>query len=166
MWILVGFVNGFGPGTGFILLLIAKGEQNFPPHQLFTFAVGSFFAEFVIRNPSSEASFFNITSYLIWHSLFGINEYLGTCEIITPLDVLIWAAIIRKGKRNFPPHQLFAFAVGSFFITFVMCNPNSEASFFNIISYLIRHSLFGINEHLGTCKIITPLVEAAGGDLA
>ena len=78
LWILVGFVNGFGPGTGFILLLIGKGERNFPPHQLFAFAVGSFFDEFVIRNPSSEASFFNITSYLISHSLFGINSHLGT----------------------------------------------------------------------------------------
>ena len=35
----------------FILLLIGKGERNFPPHQLFAFAVGSFFARFVTHNP-------------------------------------------------------------------------------------------------------------------
>ena len=148
------------------MAIIHEGEWNLLPHQLFVFAVGSFFITFVIRNPNSKASFFNITSYLIWHSLFGFNGRLGTCEIITPLDVLNWVAIIHEGKQNLPPHQLFVFAVGSFFITFVIHNPNSEASFFNITSYLIWHSLFGINERLGTCKIITPLVEEAGGDLA
>ena len=87
-------------------------------------------------------------------------------DLLSILVLLQLFLVHDKGERNFPPHQLFAFAVGSFFDEFVIRNPSSEASFFNITSYLIWHSLFGINEHLGTCKIIMPLVEEAGGDLA
>jgi len=77
-------------------------------------------------------------------------------DLLSILVLLQLFLVHDKGERNFPPHQLFAFAVGSFFITFVIRNPNSEASFFNITSSLIRHFLFGINERLGTCEIITP----------
>ncbi len=51
---------------------------NFSPHQLFTFAIGSSFLFFVIRNPFSQASFLSITSSLTRHSPFGVNERLGS----------------------------------------------------------------------------------------
>ena len=61
----------------FILLSISKCERNFPPHQLFAFAVGFSFSNFVIHNPSSQESFISITSSLIRHSPFGIMNVLN-----------------------------------------------------------------------------------------
>ena len=117
--------------TRFILLSISKGERNFPPHQLFSFAVGSSVTSFVIHNPFSQASFINIISSLIQHSPFDINECLAICKIINPL-----VTIILEGERNFPPHQLFSLAVGSSFLMFVVCNSD-------LIYYLTRHDYAG-----------------------
>jgi hypothetical protein len=84
----------------------------------FAFAVGSFFAKFVVCNPFSKASFTSVTSSRARHSPVDGNERLDTCEFITLL-VDVDAVNYLEGEWDFPPHQLFAFAVGSFLAIFV-----------------------------------------------
>ena len=90
---------------------------------------------FEVCNPLSNASFSSITGFRFWHSPFGVNERLGSCEIIHPLVELNWEDIILEGERDLPPHQLFTFAVGSSFLMFEFCNPFSQASFINITGF-------------------------------
>ena len=124
---------------------IHEEEWDFPPHQLFAFAVGSFFVTFVVCNSFSNAPFISVTSSRARHSPVDGNERLDTCEFIISL-VDVDTVNCLEGEWDFPPHQLFALAVGSFLAIFVACNPFSKAFFISVTSSLIRHSPFDGNE--------------------
>jgi hypothetical protein len=52
------------------------------------------------------------------HGIIPLTAMNDTCEFIIPL-VDVDAVNYLEGEWDFPLHQLFAFAVGSFFIIFV-----------------------------------------------